>query len=280
MLTFERGDYRSRLGFSSKIKLKLFDENTSFKNLNDAFRKIMVSRDRMRMTWFVSRLQNEVMTFYQAQENTLEAESSPIDMARQMLSQMVYLWHGVEEKRALMVVDDAAHLARNGFTLDRRANAQLSFADLHTIESNSVEDMNTAQAFEYDAILTSEWVRSGLMSNQMRLEAMHLIQAIKAEDAKRIIIREGRQFLARLMVAVAVAKQTGWQLSIDVSETLFSEQAIGEWYRWRSLLEWLTTSETLKPFGSNLLFFVKNANQEKALRGALGHHDFKVERLD
>jgi hypothetical protein len=274
MLTFERGDYTSTLGFSSKIKLKLFDENTSFQNLSEAFLKIMVSRDRMRMTWFVDRLKHEAMTFYQAQKNTLEAESSPIEMARQMLSEMVYLWHGVEEKRALMVVDDAAHLARNGFTLDRRVHDQLSFADLHQPEQCKGGDSD--HCFEYGSILIHEWIRSGLMSSQMRLEAMHLIQAVKTEGPRHIVVREGRQFLARLMVALAVTKQTGWPLTIDVSETLFSEQSIGEWYRWRSLLEWISFAGFLETFAMNVQFLVKDSDQRDALKAVVDKQQIAI----
>jgi len=187
---------------------------------------------------------------------------TPFQMARFMLAHMVYLWQGVEEKRALMVIDDAAHLARNGFTLSRQQ---------HSTPSPQLGKAGSSQAtenhFEYDMILISEWERSGLMSSQLRLEAMHLMQAVKDKGAGAITLREGRQYLARLMVAVAVVRQTGWNLKLDVSETLWSKQTFGEWCRWHSLLDWLVFSGVLRA-DKNIELIARDDDQLNAVRAA------------
>ncbi|UTW56276.1 hypothetical protein [Kordiimonas sp. SCSIO 12610] len=255
MLTFERGEYEKRLGFSSKIKLKLFDESAGAKDLTEAFQTNMVSRDRMRMTWFIERLKGESRSIYATTSVDGQDHISPIDMARQMLGHMVYLWYGVEEKRALMVLDDAAHLVKNGFTLDRRHRDQLSFD-----ASKAIGDQSSVH-FDYDHILMPSWDRSGLLSNQMRLEAMHLIQTIQAAKTGHIIVREGRQFMARIMIAQAVAKQTGWKLTIDVSETLMAEQTFGEWHRWRTLKDWLSDMKENADWNGAITFITKDAEQ-------------------
>lgn len=281
VLTFERGDYGERLGFSSKIKLKVFDEGAGVKDLNTAFQKIMVSRDRMRMTWFVDRLKNEAMSYYQGeasyqgqagyQGQTGEItgqQVQPIAMAHKMLANMVYLWHGVEEKRTMMVIDDIAQIAQNGFTLGRHSSNQLTLEGADHI--NDLPNDMTAAGFEYGTVLTPTWDRAGLMSSQMRLEAMHLMRAVKETDGRKITLREGRQFLARLMVAVAIVRQTGWQLVIDVSETLLSEHALGEWYRWRSLKDWLLQADIENIIDGNVHFLVRDHDQKKALLEVAG----------
>ena len=363
VLTFERGDYTTRLGFSSKIKLKAFDEKAGAKDLCIAYRDIMKSRDRMRMTWFIERLKNEARTIYHAASDHAASDQgvsdqgvgngnhtgadygnsnqdkdhrvdgnvgnqtnersdngtdtqdqlTPVQMARSMLAHMVYLWQGVEEKRAMMVIDDAVHLTKNGFTLDRGRDDNLSLSenligqngldqnrirqeretqkqfsgeqanheqvdqeqvDQEQIDQEQIDQEMVSQTqsdgnhFEYDTILISQWERTGLMSSQMRLEAMYLMQAMNDRNADTVVLRKGRQYLARLMVAVAVARQTGWFLKLDVSETLWSEQTFGEWCRWRSLLDWLVTSKLLTSNHGNMELIVKDTEQLTAIRVA------------
>ena len=253
MLTFERSSYDGWLGFSTKVKLKRLKPISGKIDRQTQFEKLLKSRDRMRMTWFLRELKVDARLYNRDQ---VKSHNDPIEMARVMLGQMVYLWHGVEEKRVQMIIDDALHLSKYGFDLGRT-----NVRALDTLPTEAAQD----SAFDYEAPLNEDWRVSGVLSKQMRMEAMILSQHLSAVEAGTLIIRSGKYYMARLLIGLAVQRLTGINLIVDVQETLSSRLHLGEWLHWRDFKAWLDADETGVEFTPSVKFMVKDLQQSRAL---------------